>query len=130
MPTGLSSTVANAILDAYCRSAAWTEPAEFWVKLHVGDPGSAGTANAATETARKQITFSNATGGTITNSAQVQWLSYPVGTDTISHVSFWDASTGGAFIGSDALATNRTPASGDTVTLAAGDLDLSLPIAS
>src|SRR5574342_290417 len=127
MATGLSSTVANAILDAYCRSVAWTEPAEFWVKLHVGDPGSAGPANAATETARKQITFSPASGGTITNSATVQWLAYPVGTDTISHVSFWDASTGGTFIGSDGLATNRTPGAGDTVTLTAGDLDLSLP---
>jgi len=130
MATGLSSTVADAILDAYCRSVAWTEPAEFWVKLHVGDPGSAGIANAASETTRKQITFSAASGGIITNSAQVQWLNYPVGTDTISYVSFWDASSGGTFIGSDGLATNRTPASGDTVTLAAGDLDLSLPIAA
>src|SRR5574342_997776 len=109
MATGLSSTVANAILDAYCRSVAWTEPAEFWVKLHVGDPGSAGANNAAGETTRKQITFSAASGGTITNSADAVWLNYPNGTDTISHVSFWDASTSGTFIGSDALATNRTP---------------------
>ena len=129
MATGLSSTVANAILDAYCRSVAWTEPAEFWVKLHLGDPGSAGTTSPATETTRKQITFSAATGGTITNSAQVQWTNYPTGADTITHVSIWDG-VAGTFIGSDALAVSRTPASGDTVTLAAGDLDLSLPIAA
>jgi len=130
MATGLSEAVANAILDAYCRSVAWTEPAEFWVKLHVGDPGSAGTANAASETTRKQITFSAASGGAITNSVQAQWTSYPVGTDTITHVSFWDASTAGTFVGSDDLATSRTPGSGDTVTLSVGDLDLSLPIAA
>ena len=129
MATGLSSTVANAILDAYCRSVAWTEPAEFWVKLHLGDPGSAGTTNPATETTRKQITFSAASGGAITNSAQVQWLSYPAA-ETITHISIWDASAAGTFIGSDALTTSRIPAIGDTVTLAVGDLDLSLPVAA
>ena len=129
MATGLSSTVANAILDAYCRSVAWTEPAEFWVKLHLGDPGSAGTTSPATETTRKQITFSAASGGAITNSAQVQWLSYPAA-ETITHISIWDASAAGTFIGSDALTTSRTPAIGDTVTLAVGDLDLSLPVAA
>ena len=28
MTTGMSTTIANAILDAYARSVAWTEPAE------------------------------------------------------------------------------------------------------
>lgn len=132
MATGLSSTVANAILDAYCRSVAWSEPAEFWVKLHTGDPGSAGTTAASAETTRKQITFSAASGGAITSSAQVQWTNWPSGAngETITHISFWDASTSGTFIGSDALAASRTPATGDTVTLAAGDADLSLPVAA
>lgn len=130
MATGLSSTVANAILDAYCRSVAWSEPAAFWVQLHVGDPGSVGTANAAGETTRKQITFSAASGGAISNSADVIWTNYPNGTDTISHISFWDASTSGTFIGSDALNNSRSPASGDTLRLATGSLNLTLPIAA
>lgn len=129
MATGLSAAIANAILDAYCRSAAWSEPASFNVKLHLGDPGSAGTANAATETTRKAITFSAASGGAITNSGAVSWTSYPAA-ETITHVSFWDDISAGNFIGSDALAASRTPAIGDTVTLAAGDLDLSLPVAA
>ena len=129
MATGLSSAVANAILDAYCRSVAWTEPAGFFVKLHLGDPGAAGAGSPAAETTRKSITFSAASGGAITNSGAVSWTSYPAA-ETITHVSFWDAVTAGTFIGSDALATSRTPAVGDTVTLAAGDLDLSLPVAA
>jgi hypothetical protein len=129
MATGLSSAVANAILDAYCRSVAWTEPVAFFVKLHLGDPGAAGAGSPATETTRKAITFSAASGGAITNSGAVSWTSYPAA-ETITHVSFWDAVTAGTFIGSDALATSRTPAIGDTVTLAAGDLDLSLPVAA
>lgn len=130
MATGLSATVANAILDALCRSVTWSEPAEFWVKLHNGDPGASGTANASGETTRKQITFSAASGGAITNSGAVSWTSYPNSTDDITHVSFWDASTAGNFLGSDALAATRSPDTGDTVTLSAGELDLSLTVAA
>lgn len=129
MATGLASAIANSILDALCRSVVWSEPAEFWVKLHLGDPGAAGTTSPATETTRKQITFSAASGGAITNSAQVQWTNYPAA-ETVSHVSFWDASAAGNFLGSDALNNSRTPAIGDTLTLAAGDLDLTLAVAA
>ena len=129
MATGLAVADANAILDAYCRSVAWTAPVSFNVKLHLGDPGAAGTTSPATETTRKAITFSAAASGAITNSGAVQWLSYPAA-ETVTHISIWDDITAGVFIGSDALATARTPAIGDTLTLAAGDLDLSLPIAA
>lgn len=129
MALGLSSAIANSILDALCRSVAWTDPVAFYVQLHLGDPGGSGTTSPATETTRKAITFSAASGGAITNSGAVQWTSYPAA-ETVSHVSFWDASSGGNFLGSDALNTSRTPGIGDTLTLAAGDLDLTLPIAA
>jgi hypothetical protein len=129
MATGLASAIANSILDALCRNVAWTQPPAFWVKLHIGDPGAAGTANAATETTRKQPTISAASGGAITNSGAVQWTSYPAA-ETVSHVSFWDASTAGTFLGSDALNTSRTLAIGDTLTIPVGDIDLTLVVAA
>lgn len=129
MATGLSSAVANAILDAYCRSVAWSEPASFNIKLHTGDPGSAGTANAFGDTTRKAVTFSAASGGAITNSVQAQWTNLSAA-GTVTHVSFWDDVSAGNFIGSDALAASRTVAIGDTLTLAVGDADLSLPVAA
>lgn len=125
MAVGLAASVANAILDALCRSVAWTEPAAFYVKLHLGDPGAAGTANAAAETDRQAVTFSAASGGAITNSADVEWLSVAA-TEDITHVSFWDASTGGNFVGSDALAATKSLDAGDDFIIPAGDLDLSL----
>lgn len=130
MATGLASGVANSILDALCRSVAWTEPDEFWVKLHTGDPGASGATAAAGNTTRKQCTFSAASGGAITTSADLAWTN--VGTaETYSHVSFWSASAAGTFLGSDDLATPRTVAVGDNFTIAAGDVDLALtPIAS
>lgn len=130
MATGLASGIANSILDALCRSVAWSDPAAFYVKLHTGDPGSAGTANAATETTRKSATFSAASAGAITTSADLSWTSVAA-TETISHVSFWDASTAGTFLGSDALSASKSLTAGDTFTIAAGDLDLDLtPIAA
>jgi hypothetical protein len=130
MATGIASGIANSILDAYARSVAWTEPAELWVKLHTGDPGAAGTSNAATNTTRQEGTFSAASGGAITTSADCTWTSVST-TETYSHVSFWDASTAGTFLGSDALETARGVTAGDNFTISAGDLDLSLtPIAA
>lgn len=125
MATGLASGVANAILDALCRSVTWTEPAAFYIKLHLGDPGAAGSSNAAANTTRQAVTFSAASSGAITNSAAVTWTSVP-NTETYSHISFWDASSGGNFIGSDALDVSRSVTAGDTFEIAIGDLDLSL----
>lgn len=129
MPTGLASAIANSILDALCRSVTWTEPVDFYIKLHLGDPGASGASNPATETTRKQVTFSAASGGAITNSNAPSWTSYPAA-ETVTHVSFWDASSAGNFLGSDALNASKTPGVGDTLTLAAGDLDLTLTVAS
>jgi len=131
MATGLAASVAQAILDALCRSVAWSEPAAFYCKLHTGDPGAAGTANAFGDTTRKVATFAAAASdGTITTSADMNWTNVSAA-GTVSHVSFWDAVSGGAFIGSDDLATARTLAIGDNFTILAGDADLSLaPIAA
>ncbi len=129
MALGLAAATANSILNALCRNVAWTQPPTFHVKLHLGDPGAAGTTSPAAEATRKPITLSAASGGAITNSAAASWASYPTA-ETVTHVSFWDALTAGTFLGSDALATSRTLAVGDTLTLASGDLDLNLPVAA
>jgi hypothetical protein len=130
MAVGLASGVANSILDALCRSVAWSEPAEFWVKLHTGDPGAAGAGNAAGETTRKQATFSAASGGAITTSAALEWTNVST-SETYSHVSFWSASAAGTFLGSDALNASKAVVAADNFTIAAGDLDLDLtPIAA
>lgn len=129
MALGLAPGIANSILDALCRNVAWTQPAAFWIQLHTADPGSAGTTAVATETTRKNPTMSAASGGAITNSSSVSWASYPAA-ETVSHVSYWDASSAGTFLGSSVLTNSRSPAIGDTLTLNVGDLDLTLPVAA
>jgi hypothetical protein len=100
------------------------------VKLHTADPGASGTTAAASNTTRQEGTFSAAANGSITTSAACTWTSVSA-TETYSHVSFWDASTAGNFLGSDALETARGVTAGDTFEIPAGDLDISLtPIAA
>ena len=125
MATGLAAATANSWLDALCRSVAYSDPAAFYVKLHIGDPGSAGASNAAGETTRKQATFSAASGGAITTSADLTWTNVST-SETYSHVSFWDAAAAGTFLGSDALDTSRAVVAGDNFTIAAGDIDISI----
>lgn len=130
MAVGITAAEANKMLDAYCIGTDYLGNSAFWVKLHIGDPGSAGTANAAAETTRKQATFSAASAGAITTSGALTWTSVST-TETYSHVSFWDASTAGTFLGSDALDVARAVTAGDTFTIAAGDLDLTItPLAA
>lgn len=131
MTAGLSATVANALLDALAQAANYTAPVAFYVKLHTGDPGAAGTANPAGETLREQATFgTGAAGGAIANTVAVTWTSVTTA-ETYSYVSYWDAVTAGNFIGSSQLGTARTVAVGDTFTLPIGDLTLGItPIAA
>lgn len=125
MATGIAVGQANAILDAYCRSVAYSDPASFNVKLHIGDPGSAGTSNPAGETTRKAVTFSAASAGAITNSGALTWTSVST-TETYSHISFWSDISAGTFLGSDALNTPRSVTAGDNFEIAIGDLDVTL----
>lgn len=130
MTAGLASGQLNAWLDGLCRSVAYSDPAAFWVKLHTGDPGSAGTSNAAGETTRKQPSFAAASGGSISSNADLVWTNVSTA-ETYSHVSYWDASSGGTFLGSAALSASKTVAVGDTFTIPSGSLTVSLtPVAA
>lgn len=130
MATGLAAAMANAALNALCRNVAWTQPVAFYVKLHIGDPGAAGASNAAGNTTRLAATFSAASAGSITTSADLAWTNVSTA-ETYSHVSWWDAVSAGTFLGSGALTTPRTVAIGDNFTIKAGSETIALtPIAA
>lgn len=113
----------NKALDAYVGRADYTANAAYFIKLHLGDPGAAGTSNPAAETTRKQSTFgSAAASGAIANTAALEWPTYPTG-ETVSHVSGWTASSGGTWLGNDALPSSVVMTSGETLRIPVGDLD-------
>lgn len=127
MPAGISSTTANAWLDALGRNVSYTNAA-VWVQLHTGEPGAAGTSNQATETSRKQVTFAAASGGSMASNAAVTWTNI-AGSQTATRFSAWSASTSGTFLFSGSVTANAYTA-GDTFTIASGSLTVSLTLAS
>ncbi|UGT65345.1 hypothetical protein LTT66_18420 [Nocardia gipuzkoensis] len=117
MTAGISTTnLANKVLDHLRGGTAWTQPSGLYVKLHIGDPGSAGTSNAAAVTTRSQATFAAAASGAIALTGTNPSWSMTT-TETISHVSVWDASTSGNFLWSAALSASKAVVNGDTLTL-------------
>lgn len=128
MALGLSAATANAFLDALGNATNYTADSEVWVKLHVGDPGSAGTANAAAETTRKQASFGAASGGSMTNDGALTWTNIS-GSEDATHFSAWSASTNGTFRFSGTITANAYTA-GDTYTIGVGGLTVSFNTAA
>lgn len=125
MAVGLSSATANALLNAL-RGTSYSVAAVY-VKLHVGDPGAAGTSNPSVVTTRNQLTWAAATGGSVAMSSLASYSM--TASETITHLSIWDASTAGTFICSGALASGKAVSSGDTLTFTSLTASLS-PLAA
>lgn len=113
MTTGWAVARANATLDAELAAAPW-------IKLHVGDPGAAGTSNAAVETTRKQAAWTSAAAGSASNSGALSWTNV-AGSEQFTHWSRWTASTAGTFYQSGTLSANPVNA-GDGFSIPIGSL--------
>lgn len=110
-----ATTLANKWLDVL-GGTTFTAPTNTFAKLHTGDPGSAGTSNASSVTTRQQLTWSAASAGSKSISTSPSSWSM-TGTETISHISVWDASTSGNFLFSVALTASQPVVNGSTLTL-------------
>ena len=127
MATGLSNYLCNSFLDALGNNTSYAV-AQVYVKLHVGDPGSAATANAATETTRKSVSFGAASAGAIASDADISWTNI-AGSQDATHFSAWDNVSAGNFLFSGTITGNAYTA-GDTYTISSGNLSASLTVAS
>ncbi|NGX08770.1 phage tail fiber protein [Mycobacteroides franklinii] len=124
MTVGLNTlNLANKILDHLRGGAAWAQPGGLWIRLHTADPGAAGTAGASAVSARSQVTFAAAASGALAlTGTNPSWSM--TATETITHISIWDASTGGNFQWSAQLAVAKNVQSGDALTLTVCGLSL------
>ena len=108
--------LADKILNHLRGGTAWTQPSGLYVKLHTADPGSAGSTAAGAVTTRSQATFAASSSGAIALTGTLpNWAMTT--TETITHVSVWDASTSGNFLWSVALSASKPVGNGDTLTL-------------
>jgi hypothetical protein len=120
MTVGLAATtLANKWLDML-GATAFTAPTNTYVKLHTGDPGSAGTANASANTTRVILAWSAASAGSkAITSTLPSWATWASGSETITHISVWDNLTAGNFLYSVALTVSKAITNGDTLNLTA-----------
>ena len=127
MAEGLSAAAAAGVLNALCNGTPWSVP-PLHIQLHVGPPGPAGTANQAIDTRRAAAGFAIASGPSVVNDAAVTWANLS-GAQDPTHFSAWDSASGGTFNFSGVL--NSAPyAAGNTLTIPAGGLMVSLQVAS
>lgn len=111
------------ILEHATGKTAWTMPTTLYVKLHTGDPGEDGTANAAANTSRQSASWASAASGSIATSATISWTNVS-NTETYSHWTLWDNSTAGNCIWTGALSTTASVTAGDTFQITSLTLSL------
>lgn len=129
MTVGLSAAnTANKLLETIGRSGTTFTAGSLYVKLHTADPGATGATAASAVTTRYACTFSAASAGSMALSSMGGTWSMTA-TETISHISLWDASTAGNFLWSVALTASKSVVSGDTLSLSSLTLAFS-PIAA
>lgn len=116
MTVGVSTgNVADAFLNFVFRQVAWSTLAGFYVKWHISDPGASGANGAANVTTRSAATFSASSSGAVALSNTPTYTA--TSSETLTHISFWTASTAGTFLGSAALTSSRAVVSTDVFNL-------------
>ena len=127
MTTGLAATtLANNWLNML-RAVAFTAPAGTFVKLHTADPGVAGATAPSAVVTRNSAVFNAAAGGALSLSTLGAYTM--TASETITHISVWDAATVGNFLFSGALTTAKAVVNTDTLTFTSLAVSLA-PIAA
>lgn len=131
MTVGVSTTNwANAVLNIFRgggNGVTFTAPATIFGQLHTADPGAAGTTAVANSATRVAFTFAAASGGAIALTGTPAFTG--TATETITHISFWSASTVGTFYWSAALTASKAINSGDTLTFTSAGVSIT-PLAA
>lgn len=130
MAGSLSDYAENKLLDHVLGTTSYTKPTTY-VALYTVAPSdsSAGTEvsnSGGSSYARQAASFSAASGGTTSNSANIDFTNMPA--CTVVAIGILDSGTIGAgnLLVWGTLATNKTLDLLDTLRIATGDLDISL----
>jgi hypothetical protein len=130
MTVGISSAnLATPWLNVL-RNTAATAIAQPYFKLHTGDPGAAGANNAAAgDTTRKAASYAAPAAGSIAQTGTAPSWTNGGTTETLSHISVWDASSAGNFLFSFALSATQSWANTNTFSMSSYSFGLT-PIAA
>lgn len=116
----------NLLLNWMCKGTG-TAPATLYLALEsttTGSDASPGTEVSGGSYARKPITFGTVASGSVSNSSDITYTGMPA--VIVQAGSIYDAATGGTRLWYGNLTASKTLNSGDTFTVSAGSLTLSL----
>lgn len=111
----------NAILDG-----AAIDHSGLWVQVHTDLPGLNGTANVSVASPTRVSAAFTVAANVATSSAVVDLASDGTGTETITHVTLWDALSAGNCLYIGTLVPGVLFTAGDEVRFQAGDLTVTL----
>ena len=124
----MSDYLERKLLDHTLGTAAYTHPSQAYLALHTADPTDAagGAECSGRSYARQTIDFNAAagTGGAVTNSTAEDFTDMPA--CTVTHIGIWDAASSGNLLYHGIVSSSKAVADGDTISLAAGSLDITL----
>ena len=105
-------------------NTAYTSPATVYVALYTATPGPSGggTEVSGNSYARTACTFSAASSGSITNSADCTFPQATGAWGTIAYFGVFDAATAGNLLYYGSLTASKTINSGDQLKFAAGGI--------
>ena len=127
--SGMSTYLANAVINATLRSTSFTSPSTVYLALFLADPTDAGTGAelSGASYVRKAISLSAPSSGVSSNASAITFDEATTDWGTVTYIGIYDAVTGGNLLYSDPLTTPQVintnnifsiPLAGLTVTLA------------
>lgn len=110
-------------------------PANVYISLHTADVTDAGSGTEVSGGSYARVAVAattaqwDATSGTDGHTQNTNAINFPTATGswgTVTHAGVWDASSAGNLLYHGVLTVSKTVTSGDTFSIAAGDLDLTI----
>ncbi|MGD9663121.1 MAG: hypothetical protein AB7U63_17835 [Porticoccaceae bacterium] len=125
---GISTYLANKLLDHTLRNVAYTPPAAVYVAVYTTNPTASdtGTEVSGGGYARQQATFNPSSGGVITNNADIIFPTSTASWGTVAYVGIRDAATGGNLLYYAPLSVSKTIDPGDQLKIPSGQLSISI----
>lgn len=124
---GISNYLEAKILDLTFNNTGWTNITDVRASLHTADPGETGANEFASSGAYARVTgvsFGVASGGAISNDADVVWAEATADWGTATHLGLWNQA--GDFLWGGPLTASRSIVTGVTFRIPSGDLDVAL----
>jgi hypothetical protein len=125
MAGSLTDVAETAVLnDLFKTTNVYATPFKCALVTVIGTDSAAGTEVTGGSYARQNITFGTPSSGSVSNSADIVYTSMPA--TTVVGFDIWDSTGTPVRVAWATLTANKTTGSGDTLTIPAGSLTITL----